>query len=321
MDIKALAVLVLVSTMPVHAADNTSLNPQDAGANMVQAGFDLVIRSLADGIISLWQSPGKAVNANFDNTTFEQVNVNVTEKYGHTRSSIMTFVSINVQPDKIKAVQDVEYKTTPIWLLLVVFYILGNPIRNILARAGYQTYSSSFGTPNLSGEKYIGTVILLCCSYATPNLVLLLIQACTIASGYFMLSIMDYIEPSLGNAWLYLFMAIGEAILAVFFIVRPWVICVVYAVCKLLAVWFLIGVWKGEIIWVWSRFFKILTLQPVVIFVTCICLVGIEWSGMGQVTGAYIVMFALLFYISYKWTAGNFDLPGRLTRLAVRSAL
>jgi len=73
MDIKALAVLfvVLLSIVPVSAAD---LNPQDAGANMVQAGFDLVIRSLADGITSLWQAPGEAVNANFDNTTIENIN-------------------------------------------------------------------------------------------------------------------------------------------------------------------------------------------------------------------------------------------------------
>jgi len=325
MDLKPLAVLlvVLLSVVPVSAADNTSLNPQDAGANMVQAGFDLVIRSLADGIIMIWQAPGKAVNANFDNTTIENINQNesVTEKYGETRSSIMTFVSINVQPDKIKAVQDVEDKTTPIWLLLVLIFILGNLIRNTLARVGYQTYSSSFGTPNLSGEKYVGTVILLCCSYTTPNLVLLLIQACTIASSYFMLSVMDYIEPSIGNAWLYLFMAIGETILAIFFIVRPWVICIVYAVCKLLAVWFLIGIWKGEITWIWSRFFKILTLQPVVIFITCICIIGMQWSHFDQSPGAYLIMFFLLFYICYKWTTGNFDLPGRLTRMAVRRAI
>jgi hypothetical protein len=325
MDIKHLAVLfvVLLSVVPVSAADNTSLNPQAAGANMVQAGFDLVIRSLADGIIMIWQAPGKIVNSNFDNTTIENINHNesVTEKYGETRASIMTFVSINVQPDKIKAVQDVEDKTTPIWLLLVVFYILDNPIRNILARAGYHIYSSTFDTPNLSGEKYIGTVILLLCSYATPNIVLILIQACILASSYFMLSVMDYIEPSIGNAWLYLFMAIGETILAIFFIIRPWVICVVYAVCKLLAVWYLIGVWRGEITWVWSRFFKILTLQPVVVFITCICLIGMKWSHFDQSPGAYLIMFFMLFYICYKWMTGNFDLPGKLTRLAVRRAL
>jgi hypothetical protein len=325
MDMKPLALLfvVLLFVVPVSAADNTSLSHQDAGANMVQAGFNLVIRSLADGITMLWQAPGKAVNSNFDNRTMDNItkNANVTQRYGETRSSIMTFVSMNIQPDKIKAVQYVEEKTTPVWLLLVALFIFGNPIRNVLARAGYQTYTSSFGTPNLSDEKYIGTVILLGCSYATPNIILLIIEACTIASSYFMISIMEYIEPSIDNAWLYLFMAIGEALLAIFFVVRPFVICIVYSVCKLLAVWFLSGIWKGEITWVWSRFFKILTLQPVIIFVTCICIVGIQWSGMDSAPGAYIAMFALLFYICYKWMTGNFDIPGRLTRLAVRRGL
>jgi hypothetical protein len=317
MDLKPLAVLLLVlcSIVPVHAA-----TVQDAGANMIQAGIDLVIRSLADGLKMFWQP---AINNNFDNGTLENVSkgANVIQKYGETRASIMTFVSMNITPDKIEAVQAFEDKTTPVWLFLVLCYILIYPIRNILARAGYNTYIDNFGTPNLSTEKYIGSVILMAVSYATPNLVLLLIQFSTIASQYFMLNIMDYIEPSLGNAWLYLFMAIGEALLAIFFIIRPFAICIVYSVCKLLAIWFLSGMWRGEITWIWSRFFKILTLQPVVIFFTCICIIGIQWAHLDQSPGAYIAMFYLLFYICYKWLMGNFDLPGRLTRLAVRSAI
>jgi hypothetical protein len=138
-------------------------------------------------------------NSIFDNKSFAN-SANVTAKYGETRSSIMTSVSMNIQPNEIAAVQNVEDKTTPIWILLVAFFILGNPIRNVLARAGYNTYVDTFGTPNLSGEKYIGTIILLSLSYATPNLVLVIIQGCTIVSQFFMLNIMDYIEPSLSNA-------------------------------------------------------------------------------------------------------------------------
>jgi len=315
MDIKALAVLfvMLLSVVPVSAVGNTSLTVQDTGAGIVQAGFDLVIRSLADGLRMLWAD--NSVLKAYDNNT------GVTKKYGETRSSIFTFITVNTEPDKIKALQDIENKTTPIWLRLVVFYIFGNPIRNILARMGYQTYSNAFDIPNLSGEKYVGTVVLLILSYATPNLFLVFLRTCTVVSQYFMLNIMDYIEPSLDNAWLYLFMMLGEALLAIFFIIRPFVICVVYAVCKLLVVWFLIGIWRGEVTWIWSRFFKIMTLQPVTIFITCICIVGIQWANLGDSPGAYIGMFFLLFYVCYKWMTGNFDLPGKLTKLAVRSAL
>jgi hypothetical protein len=326
MDLKILALLfvVLMSITPAYAAqDNTSLSKQDIGANMVYAGIELVVRSLADACNMLWQMPENGINNNFDNKSIKDFDqkANITANYGVTRSSIMTFVSINIQPDKIEAVQHTEERTTPIWLLLVIIYILGNPIRNILARMGYNTYNDIFGTPNLSGEKYIGTVILLIFSYATPNLVLLGNQACTMASQYFMLNIMDYIEPNLDNAWLYLFMAIGEAFLSIFFIIRPFVICIIYSICKLLAVWFLFGIWRGEITWIWSRYFKILTLQPVVILVTCICIIGLQWSHMDAVTGAYIAMFALLFYICYKWMTGNFDIPGRLVRMAAGSAI
>jgi len=228
---------------------------------------------------------------------------------------------VNLQPNQIDAVQKIEDKTTPIWILIVVLYIFGNPIRNVLARAGYDTYSNAFGNPNLSDEKYIGTVILLILSYATPNVVLLLIQFCTIISQYFMLNVLDFIEPSLSNAWLYLFMALGEALLAIFFIIRPWVICIVYSVCKFLAVWFLIGIWRGEVSWIWMRFFKIMTLQPVCVFIACVCIVGIQWAGMGSSTGAYIIMFILLFYVCWKWMVGSFDLPARLGKMAIRGAM
>jgi hypothetical protein len=319
----AVLLIVLCSIVPVHAADNNTAGVEDAGASMVQKGFDLVIRSLADGLKQIWNTDDTPLRNNFDNKTLKDfnTNTNLSQKYGTTRTSILVFVSMNIEPDKIQAVQVFEDKTTPIWILLVIFYILCNPIRNVLARAGYNTYVDNFGVPNLSKEKYIGSVILMACSYATPNVLLVIIKACTLASAYMMLNIMDYIEPSVSNAWLYLFMALSEALLSIFFILRPIIICIIYAVCKLLAFWFLSGMWRGEVSWIWTRFWKILTLQPVIIFVTCVSIIGIQWSHMDQNPGAYTAMFFMLFYICYKWMTGNFDLPGRMARMTVRSAV
>jgi hypothetical protein len=137
-------------------------------------------------------------------------------------------------------------------------------------------------------------------------------------SSYAMMNILDYIAPSLENAWMYLFMAIGEAFVAVFFVIRPWIIDIVYAASRLLAVWYFMGIWRGEAEWVWNKYFKILLLQPVCIFVSCGCLIGIKNAGMENSAGPYFIMFLFIAYINYKWMFGNFGLHtvSRLTRYA-----
>jgi hypothetical protein len=312
MEIKIVFVFIilLLSVMPVDAAD---LNPQDAGEGMIKGGFDLIIISAADGLNSIWKD--NMFSNGFNNNT------NVSKQYGATRSAIFTFVSVNPQPATIEPIAAFEKKTVYVWAFLVFLFIFWTPIRNVLARANYSTYSSAFGDTDFSDSKYVGTLILLLASYFAPQFITFVLDICTVISQYAMLNVLDYIEPSLENAWVYLFMAIVEFGLSIFFVIRPWIIDVVYAASRLLAVWYFVGIWRGESSWVWQRFFKIVSLQPVCIFVACVFLIGIKWAGMENGAGGYLIMFAILFYLCYKWTVGDFNLPSKIGRLAFRRGL
>jgi hypothetical protein len=271
---------------------------QDVGAGMFQKGMDLVIYEAADGISSIWK----------DNFLSQELkaNQNITDEYGASRGLIFTFITMNPHPDQVEPIKKFEENTIATWAFLFIVFAFGMPIRNVIARASHSTYSNVFGEMDLSDNRYIVGAVLVISAFFAPKLVLLSIDICTTVSKYAMLNVLEYIAPSTENSFLYLMMAIGETLTAVFFVVRPWIIDIVYAASRLLAVWYFLGIWKEEVTWIWSKYFKVLLLQPVCIFVTCACIITIKWAGMENMPGVYIILFLFIAYINYKWMFGNF---------------
>ncbi len=300
MDLKVVFILVILlfSIGTAYAAEGPS--PEEAGAGMVKKGLDMLIMSLAEALNYIWQD-------NMFSEEFEK-NQNITDEKGATQSAILTFVSVNPNPQNIEPLENFKNNTKYVWILIVAGFIFLNPVFNTYTRTFPETYKSAFGDRYISDEKFIGTTFLLIISYFAPYAVLMVLDLSTEASKWLMLNILDYIEPSLDNAWMYLFMAIGELLLAAFFIIRPWVICIVYAASILLSVWYFLGIWREKAEWVWEKFFAITTLQPVCVFVACVCLIGIKWIGWEDGAGGYILMFVFLAYICYKYMFGNFGL-------------
>lgn len=300
MNLKIITVLLILlfSIGTVHAEEGPT--PEEAGAGMIKMGLDMMIMSLANALNSLWQ--GNMFSEDFDE------NQNITEERGATLSAILTLVSANPNPQNVEPIETFKNRTKYVWALLVACFIFGNPVINTYTRSHPETYRSAFGDRYISDEKFVGTTFLLMMSYYAPHFVLIVLDLTTALSKFFMLNVLDYIEPSLENAWMYLFMAIGELLLAAFFIVRPWAIDIVYGSSILLASWFFLGVWREEARWVWNKFFKITFLQTVCVFVTCVCIIGIKWAGLEFTGGVYVLMFAFIAYICYKFMFGDFGL-------------
>ena len=291
-------IILLFSISIVSAAEGPS--PEDAGAGMIKKGIDMVIMSLADALNQLWQ--GNMFSEDFNN------NSNITEERGATLSAILTLVSANPNPQNIEPLEKFKDSTKYIWVFVVSLFIFGNPMINKYARALPDTYHSAFGDRYVSDEKFIGTTFLLIASYYAPHFVLMFLDISTALSKYFMLNVLDYIEPSLENAWMYLFMAIGELLLAAFFIIRPWAIDIFYGASILFALWYFLGIWREEAKWAWEKFFKITLMQVVCVFVACVCIISIKWAGLELVAGPYVIMFVFIAYICWKFLFGNFGL-------------
>jgi hypothetical protein len=297
--IVSVLVILLFSIGIVSAAGGPS--PEDAGAGMIKKGGDLLILSLANALNECWQ--GNMFSEDFNE------NRNITEERGATLSAILTLVSANPNPQNIEPLEKFKNSTKYIWAFVVSIFIFGNPMINKYARVLPDTYHSAFGDRYVSDEKFIGTTFLLMASYHAPRLVLIVLDLSTALSKYFMLNVLDYIEPSLENAWMYLFMAIGELLLAVFFIVRPWAIDIFYGASVLFALWYFLGIWREEAKWAWTKFFKITFMQVVCVFVACVCLISIKWAGLELIAGTYVIMFVFIAYICWKFLFGNFGIP------------
>lgn len=280
---------------------------QDAGASMIQKGIDSCVLALANAIGDIWKN-NSVTNALDENS-------NVTEEYGATRGAIFTFITENPEPDKIEPIANFESNTKAEWAFLVCVFILGFVMVTNVSKANKGAFNHALGDHDLSDSRFIGGAILCMASYFAPKLVLLSIALCEVISKFVMVNVLDYIEPSVENAWMYLFMAIGEALVAVFFIVRPWVIDIVYAASRFIAVLFFMGIFTDEIRWVVNKYVKILLLQPICIFVACICLIALKWANMEDAAGGYLVLFLFVAYINYKWMFGNFG-AGTLKHIA-----
>ncbi|MDD2286870.1 MAG: hypothetical protein PHQ11_15895 [Paludibacter sp.] len=273
---------------------------QDVGASMIQKGIDACVLSLANAVGSVWKN----------NSVSEALegNSNVTDEYGATRGAIFTFITENPEPDKIEPIANFESNTKAEWAFLVCVFILGFLMVANIARANKGAFNHALGDHDLSDSRFIGGAFLCMASYFAPKLVLLSIDLCEMLSKFAMLNVLDYIEPSIENAWMYLFMTIGEALVSIFFIIRPWVIDIFYASSRFLAVLFFMGLFVDEIRWVVSKYIRVLLLQPVCIFVACICLIALKWAHMEDAAGAYIILFLFVAYINYKWMFGNFGM-------------
>jgi hypothetical protein len=284
----------------VTVPEKTSVDysESDYGASMVQKGLDLAVISLADGIASIWK----------DNRATNEFNKNsiVTEEYGATRGAIFTFVTVNPEPDKIGPIQKFESESKAVWAFLVCVFILGFVMFANIARANKSAYSYSLGDHDFSDSRFIGGSILCMAAYLAPKAVLVSLDLCTALSQFAMLNVLDYIEPSLENAYLYFMMTLGETLVAVFFIVRPWIIDIAYAASRLVVVIYFMGFFQDEIRWAFSKYVKVLLLQPVCIFFSCVCLIAVKWAGMENASGAYIIMFLFIAWINYKWMFSNF---------------
>lgn len=301
-------VSLLLIVLPGSAAeDSEDFEESDYAANIIQKGSDLIIINAADGLGSIWKN----------NTFTEGMNEtqDVTDEYGATRGAITALVTVNPHPDQIPAIKNFEQNTKSEWIFLIAVYILSYVSASRLERSKRTIFTRALNNYDLSDNRFVAGVFACMASYAAPRVLLITYDVCTVVSKWAMIEVMDYIEPSAENAYMYFMMMIGETLVAVPFIIRQWVLDVGYAASRFLIVLFIMGFFQDEILWMWEKFKKILALQPVCVFVACIIMAAIKANGLENVGGAYVIMFFVIACFIKEWMV-----PGVVTRTVNRAA-
>lgn len=271
---------------------------QDLGAGMVQKGIDLFVISAADGISSIWK--GNSVSKKFDE------NQNITDEYGATRGALFTLITENPHPNEIGVIQEFVVESKAEWAFLVSMYIFGFVFASRIEHTRSKYFAKALSSTDLSDNRFILGALVCMCSFLCPRLVLLSIYICTAVSQYFMIHALDYIEPSIDNAMMYFFMALGELAVAAFFVIRQWYIDIFYMLSHFIPCFYMMGVFKSEIEWAYSKYKKLLTLQPLCILIASVSIIVIKENGWEDATGIYVIMFLAIGYICWQWVIGGY---------------
>jgi len=277
----------------------------DYGASIGAKAADLIVFNVANAIGSIWQ-----------NNTFSREyseNNNITNEYGATRGAITSLMVANPHPEEIEPIKKFEEDSRAEWAFLIVVYILSFVYASRLEKSKDRFFQRALSNYDLSENRFITGVFVCIASYVAPKVVLFLIEISSAVSKFAMLSIIDYIEPSTDNAFLYLFMMAGETIVAVPFIIRQWVLILAYAISRLLIVLFVMGIYQDQLLMAYEKFKLILALQPVCVFVACGIMLIIKWYHLENVTGMYLIMFLVIAYLIKEWL-----FPGPVNRAISR---
>lgn len=282
---------------PTEEQEIDEYTKSDWLAGGFETGFENVLIKAADAIGSFWKN--SLVKHKADE------NGKVIDEYGNVRGGIFVGVTENVEPDKIGPVAEFQQKTKSDWALAVLVFLFGYTFAAKIQKTKSEVFEHALGNYDFSESRYIISSMLAVGSYIAPKCVILYVEIISYLSQRFMLPVMDYIEPSAENAFMYFFMTIGETLVGGGFLIRQWVITAAYAVASFLLLAYVYG-WQREKLkelFTWTR--KIIDLQLIAVATSSFCLIHIKWFNLENVGAPYLLMFLFIAYVMKNYLVGG----------------
>lgn len=266
-------------------------------AGGVETGFENILIKAANAIGSVWKN--SLVKHKVDE------NGQVIDEYGNVRGGIFVGVTENVEPDKIGPVSDFQKKTKADWVLAVFVFLFGYTFAAKIQKTKNEVFAHALHNYDFSESRYVISAMLAVGSYMAPRAVILYVEIISYLSQRFMLPVMDYIEPSAENAYMFFFMTIGETLVGGGFLIRQWVITAAYALASFLLLAYVYG-WQREKLrelFTWTR--KIIDLQLIAVATASFCLIHIKWFHLENIGAPYLVMFLFIAYVMKNYLVGG----------------
>ena len=290
-------ILFLFLPLPVFGADYI---PEDVAADAVKNG----------GVALIWQIGDEIIKSGGGNESLSLVEM------------VDNLATYNPNPYRFEVVQEMVGRNRVIALFFAVMAIFAGCAlaSNQLAVADERNFMTSSA---MSKYRYLTMLkMLVAMLFFPPLIVLLMININKWITGLCMLDSLNYIEPGIENFWLYFWMTICYFALALMFAIRFWVCYVIVpSMCWVLGVMYAFELTRGVSIWVFNKFAALLVMQPVIVFVTSLCLPFCSSPLLAISPGvgilAYLALIVVLFCIAWKFTFGSFGLFKWIGRLIV----
>src|SRR5665647_191397 len=214
--VRAICILFCFLIM-CNTAIASDYSASNAGADMVAKGGNMFVRSLVDGMYS-----------SFDNNTA------INNQFGTVRGALFTTITHVPDPYSIPEVKVLYKNYNALAIFFVLLFILGEFTNRNLARM--KVTESVFGTKDLSTSKFMGGITMCFIGLFANFMFMGVLKITEALSQYAMFTVMDSIAPSPDNLLLYAGMALCDISVAIFFMIRYFVIIAFAIVCTLVAV-------------------------------------------------------------------------------------
>ncbi|MDR3492424.1 MAG: hypothetical protein P4M12_10360 [Gammaproteobacteria bacterium] len=282
------------SSMPVSSnvsqpATKTESIPQsDVVSGWVTAGLNNWLKGLIGGMYGSFEN-NSAVN----------------NQFGSPRGALYTAITYVPNPYEDPTIKGLFLNYNSLAIFFVCIFIFGEWANRRLA--SMKVTSSVFGEKDLSISKFFGG-ICMCGIALSANLIYMFsLQIIQALSQFAMSKVLDSIAPSPENLILYLMMAICDLTVFIFFIIRYYIIYAVAVLCTIIAVLLVPDFSRDFAKKSIDHIVRILLLQPVAIFFTCLGILTMKGLPTQLQPFGYIALTVFIFLICLYMLIGDFE--------------
>lgn len=280
---------VNISSSTVQPATNTENVPgQDVVSGWVTAGLNGWLRGLVDGMYGSFEN-NSAVN----------------NQFGSPRGALYTAITYVPNPYQDSTIKSLFQNYNTLAIFFVIIFIFGEWANRNLARM--KVTSSVFGDKGLSTSKFFGGLAMCGIALAANILYMFALQVIQALSQFAMSNVLDSIAPSPDNLILYFMMAICDLTVFIFFVIRYFIIYAVAVLCTIIAVLLVPDFSRDFAKKSIDHILRILLLQPVAIFFTCLGILTMKGLPSQLQPFGYIRLTVFIFLVCLYMLIGDFE--------------
>jgi len=285
------------------ATKKESIPESDMVSGWVTAGLNNWLKGLIGGMY----------------TSFEN-NSEVNNKFGTPRGALYTAITYVPNPYDDPAIKSLFHSYNNLAIFFVVIFIFGTWANRNLSRS--KVTFSVFGEKDLSTSALFSGIAMCIVALFGNFIYMFALQIIQALSQYAMLNVLDSIAPAPDNLILYAMMAVCDLTVFVFFLIRYFIIYAVAVLCTVIAVLLVPEFSRDFAKKSIDHILRILLLQPVTIFFTCLGIVALKNlpANSGIQALGYVGLTILVFLVCWYMLWGNFEFVKKAARYAVTVA-
>jgi hypothetical protein len=277
------------NTAVAQPATKTESIPQsDMVSGWVTAGLNNWLKGLIGGMYGSFEN-NSAVN----------------NQFGTARGALYTAITYVPNPYADPTIKGLFLNYNALAIFFVCIFIFGEWANRRLA--GMKVTSTVFEGKDLSTSKFFGGITMCGIALFANIIYMFSLQIIQALSQFAMGTVLDSIAPSPDNLILYFMMALCDLTVFIFFIIRYYIIYAVAVLCTIVAVLLVPDFSRDFAKKSIDHIVRILLLQPVAIFFTCLGILTMKSLPVQLQPFGYIGLTIFIFLVCWFMLFGDFE--------------